>query len=121
MYLLREVNSDIFTNMTLNNTQDCYVNGEKIPIGNLSNYDNLIDLEGEQDTTVIKLNPDSKYEYTVAKIEYGSIPGYRLTDLVFAGDLIANVGETLTSVLDKIKNMLGEFEYFYNLDGKFVF
>jgi hypothetical protein len=31
------------------------------------------------------------------------------------------VGETLTSMLDKIVNMLGEFEYFYNLDGKFVF
>jgi len=35
--------------------------------------------------------------------------------------LIANVGESLTSVLDKIKNMLVEFEYFYNLSGQFVF
>jgi len=24
-------------------------------------------------------------------------------------------------MLDKIVNMLGEFEYFYNLDGEFVF
>jgi hypothetical protein len=37
--------------------------------------------------------------------------------LVYPGDLIANVGESITSVLDKIKNMLAEFEYFYNLDG----
>jgi hypothetical protein len=44
-----------------------------------------------------------------------------LTDLTYAGDLIANVGETLTSVLDKIKNMLGEFEYFYDIDGRFIF
>jgi hypothetical protein len=35
--------------------------------------------------------------------------------------LVANVGESLTSVLDKIKNMLVEFEYFYNTDGQFVF
>jgi hypothetical protein len=59
--------------------------------------------------------------YTVAKIEYGAIAGYRLTDLTYAGDLIANPGETLTSVLDKIKNMLGEFEYFYDVYGRFVF
>jgi hypothetical protein len=44
-----------------------------------------------------------------------------LTDLTYAGDLIANVGETLTSVLDKIKNMLGNYEYFYDVDGRFVF
>jgi hypothetical protein len=37
--------------------------------------------------------------------------------LTYAGDLIANIGESLTSVLDKIKNMLTEFEYFYNLEG----
>jgi hypothetical protein len=59
--------------------------------------------------------------YIFAKIEYGQTAGYRSTDLVYAGDLIANVGESLTSVLDKIKNMLVEFEYFYNLDGQFVF
>jgi hypothetical protein len=44
-----------------------------------------------------------------------------MTDLVYAGDLISNIGETLTSVLDKIKNMLGNFEYFYDLGGRFVF
>ena len=48
-------------------------------------------------------------------------PGYKLTDLTYAGDLIANIGESLTSILDKIKNMLGNFEYFYDVDGRFVF
>jgi hypothetical protein len=38
-------------------------------------------------------------------------------DLVYDGDLIANIGESITSVLDKIKKMLTEFEYFYNLEG----
>ena len=84
-------------------------------------YDNLVDLEIDVDPTVISLDTTLNKQYVLQKFEYGSIPGYRLTDLTFAGDLIANVGETLTSVLDKIKNMLGEFEYFYNLDGKFVF
>jgi hypothetical protein len=59
--------------------------------------------------------------YNVIKLTYGDLAGYRLTDLVYAGELKANVGETLISVLDKIKKMLSDFEYFYNLDGKFVF
>jgi hypothetical protein len=37
--------------------------------------------------------------------------------LVYPGDLVAAAGETVTSVLDKIVNMLGEFEYFYDLQG----
>ena len=60
-------------------------------------------------------------EYYIARFEQGSAPGYRLTDLTYAGDLIANAGDTVVTILDKIKSMLGQFEYFYNLDGKFVF
>lgn len=62
-----------------------------------------------------------KTPYYFTKINYGDTAGYRITDLVYAGDLIANVGESITSVLDKIKNMLVEYEYFYNLDGQFIF
>lgn len=64
---------------------------------------------------------ESGNKIKIAKIEYGDTAGYRTTDLVYAGDLISNMGETITSVLDKIKNMLVEFEYFYNIDGQFVF
>ena len=59
--------------------------------------------------------------YKVMKIEYGQDVGYRLTDLTYAGELISKPGETLTSVFDKIKQMLGNFEYFYDLNGRFVF
>jgi hypothetical protein len=71
--------------------------------------------------TLIKMDPNADATYQIIKFDYGDLAGYRLTDLTFAGELKANVGETLVSVLDKIKNMLGNFEYFYNLDGKFVF
>jgi len=65
----------------------------------------------------IKLPDDNDNEYYVAKIDYGETVGYKEIDLVYPDDLIANIGESITSVLDKIKNFLGEFEYFYNLDG----
>ena len=60
-------------------------------------------------------------EWYVAKVSFGQTAGYRETDLTYPGDLIANIGESITSVLDKIKNMLSDFEYFYNLQGQFVF
>lgn len=59
--------------------------------------------------------------YFVAKIEKGMDVGYRITDLTYTGDLITNIGESITSMLDKIRDMLGDFEYFYDLDGHFVF
>jgi hypothetical protein len=41
---------------------------------------------------------------------------------VYPGELIAKPGETITaSVLDKIKNMLGDYEYFFKTNGKFRF
>ena len=121
LYMFRQIDSDQFLNMTINPNQKCYINGQETTISD-SNiiYDNLVDLEGEIESTVIQLSLDGD-KYKIAKFEYGSIPGYRLTDLVYAGELIANVGEPLTSVLDKIKNMLGEFEYFYDIHGRFIF
>ena len=63
--------------------------------------------------------------YTVVRCSYGSIVGYRNTKLTWPnaskGALIAKEGETVTSVLDKIVNLLSDYEYFYDLNGKFVF
>lgn len=57
----------------------------------------------------------------VAKVEYGQTAGYWLTDLTYAGELTVSTGETITGVLDKIKTMLGDYEYFYDVNGQFVF
>lgn len=36
-------------------------------------------------------------------------------------NFVAAFGETVTSVLDKIKNVLGNYEYFYDVEGNFIF
>ena len=59
--------------------------------------------------------------FKVTKFEYGDDVGYRLTDLTYTGDLISAIGDSLTTVLDKIKQMLGDFEYFYDVEGRFIF
>ena len=47
--------------------------------------------------------------------------GYIYTDFTCPNELIGNAGETICSILDKIKNILGNYEYFYDIDGNFVF
>lgn len=81
-------------------------------------YDSRVEALGTNNATEININNTI---YTIIKVEYGDTIGYRTTDLTYAGDLISNVGESVTSMLDKIKNMLGDFEYFYDLNGRFVF
>lgn len=65
--------------------------------------------------------PKNDNRYQLSKLEYGQTAGYRYTDLVYPGDLISSIGESITSVLDKIVAMLGNFEYFYDLEGRFMF
>ena len=136
MFLFREVNDDTYYNGTFNADTKCFVNGVESTIGEKEEY---VDEDGEKalrykhsyDTLVNSLAnpltptifkfPGDDTEYCIAKIEYGDTAGYRITDLIYPDDLIGNVGEALTSILDKIKSMLGEFEYFYDTDGRFIF
>lgn len=62
--------------------------------------------------------------YTIAKITNTNglqVCGYRVCDIVYPYDLIASPGDSVTSVLDKLVDMLGNFEYFYDVDGRFHF
>lgn len=132
LYLLREAESDEYEMGTLNGNTSFQIKennefkpttlGAKDSNGHyIHNFDPLINtLENANiDSTVFYKN-DSK-TYCAAKIEYGDIAGFRLTDLIYPDELIGNVGESITSILDKIKNMLGQFEYFYDVDGRFIF
>lgn len=55
----------------------------------------------------------------------GDIIGYKNIDFFWPnetkGTLSCNAGDTITSVLDKIINILGNFEYFYDIQGNFIF
>lgn len=47
--------------------------------------------------------------------------GYEYVDFVYNQDLIIDAGGTVCDALDKIKNYLGNYEYFYDEEGHFVF
>lgn len=129
MYLIRNAEDDTYFNFTLDGNLRCFIvqpDGSSIQsvISDSEHiiYDPLVSsLIGEQIATQVYFSVGDPQHYCIAKISYGETAGYRTTDLTFAGDLISQVGETLTSMLDKIVDMLGDFEYFYDLDGRFVF
>ena len=89
----------------------------------LQHLDPLIDgIGAEKKVLPVWVKDGGSYKKVIlTRLSYGDTAGYRQTDLTYAGDLIANVGESITSVLDKIRNMLVEFEYFYDVDGRFIF
>ena len=47
--------------------------------------------------------------------------GYVYDDFVYTSDLTCNIGDTVTTALDKIKQYLGNYEYFYDVYGTFHF
>ena len=55
------------------------------------------------------------------EIKYGQDIGYTTEPFVYPGTLECNAGEAVSAVLDKIRNALGNFEWFYDIDGRFVF
>lgn len=119
------------TQVTLDGNQKVYssdVAGGVCTISELEEnglkYDNCVNLNlngNEAEGSIVYMSQNSSTEYTIAKVVSGQTAGYRSTDLTYAGDLILSTGESITSMLDKIVKMLGEYEYFYDLDGNFVF
>ena len=53
--------------------------------------------------------------------EYGADVGFIYTDFTYPGELIGDAGSTVCTILDAIKNTLGNYEYFYDVDGNFIF
>ena len=86
---------------------------------------------GSSDIWLVKQGDSSYYTLTMtdpgssATIKYHFQPGQDIgfiyTDFVYPGQLTCNAGETITSVLDKIIGIMGNYEYFYNVFGQFVF
>lgn len=112
LYLIRKKGEPVYETATLSNE----IEGEDI--SQLAQYDETT-IDGTViDSTIVTVNG---VDYNIAKIDFGETAGYKEIDLVYPTELLANAGETVTSVLDKIKNMLGNYEYFYDLDGRFIF
>ena len=54
-------------------------------------------------------------------IEYGYDVGFVYEDYTYPGQLVCNAGDTVTSILDKIIGIMGNYQYFYDVFGNFIF
>lgn len=52
---------------------------------------------------------------------YGEDVGFIYSDFTYPTELIGNAGDSVDTILSKIKNTLGNYEYFYDVDGNFRF
>ena len=127
LYMLFDESSQMVTNMTFNGKQQYYANknddGTVSGMNDLTSlvkvYNSYIDQMATSNRTIIYNRQG--IPFSVIKIDNNESVGYRKTELTYPGDLIANAGESLSSILDKIKNMFSTFEYFYDIDGRFIF
>ena len=55
------------------------------------------------------------------EISYGMELGYKEIETYYPDELVLNAGEPITNLLKKIADRLGNYEYFYDLNGKFIF
>ena len=82
-------------------------------------------------TPVYLINRDGSYTMTTnyseaygnayQSFEYGEDIGFIYTDFIYPNELIGDAGSTVCTILDKIKSLLGNYEYFYDIDGNFHF
>ena len=53
--------------------------------------------------------------------KYNEDCGYVYTDFTYPNELISTVGDNVCTILDKIISVLGNYEYFYDTNGYFIF
>ena len=75
-----------------------------------------IDEQGNKTLTVVETMTYPENIYLK-----GKNIGYIIEPFVYPGTLECNAGETVSAMLDKIRNVLGNFEWFYDIEGRFIF
>lgn len=118
-------------NITLNGDTEVKININETTFCKLNEFEdkgykfyslNTLDRNYNNDATQIILNPDNNTGIGyVVKVQSGETAGYHQITLTYANDLILNAGEPITTMLNKITEMLGNFEYFYDTKGRFIF
>ena len=129
LYMLYNYTNDSTTNFYFNGNIKIYYKQEGSSIEKSKTLNELtidelysfIENDGRKPLAVSLNEKSNSYNYYVVKFTKGDAVGYRKTELTYPGDLVGNPGEALSAILDKIKNIFSTFEYFYNIDGKFIF
>lgn len=69
----------------------------------------------------LRENSEKEEKYSYISFSTGEDVGYIYTDFVYPSELIGDAGTSVCNILDTIKETLGNYEYFYDLEGNFRF
>ena len=123
LYMIFDDNDEIYQ-VYIDGDIPVYYNNQKKSLNELNDtnfkFKSLSPLSNSTPTKVALVENGSAI-YTITKKIKGESVGYKLTDITYAGELVGTSGNSLTSILDKIKQQLGDFEYFYDVNGRFIF
>lgn len=113
-YLIIELGGERAENVLITDIPDTIVkvvkwNGKNtVYLNNSKNYLSLSEIKPDTNSSYIAFN-------------YGEDIGYMAEPFTYPGTLEGNAGDTIASILDKIKNILGNYEWFYDVYGRFIF
>lgn len=84
-------------------------------------YVSKVSVEAESDSYVFSTDKE-KAGVDAIQFNFGEPVCYSPTEFIYPGELVVAAGSSVTAALDTIKNTLGgNFEYFYDIDGNFIF
>lgn len=128
IYLFKNVSTGLFENVIFDGDVVRYdKNNNPVKVSEIKVYDTMMSDYVSYDAQRVKSTNsllDTTF-YTVVKCSYGTVLGYRTTDWTYpseGGELVMDVGTTVTNALDKICEAFDNiYEYFYDVEGKFIF
>lgn len=125
LYAFYDESLNTFINITMDGDMEVYYfnessNKTSCKLKEISENELYNPINGQEGTETIFQTASGK-EIKIVKYTQGDAVGYRQTELIYPDDLIGNIGDTLTSILDKITAMLVNYEYFYDINGRFIF
>lgn len=95
--------------------------GEVDTLSTFEGANNLL-IDTNLNTTISGSYKCLQGDYGHRMFSYGDDIGFIYTDFTFPTELIGNAGDSVTTILDKIKSTLGNnYEYFYDVPGNFRF
>lgn len=76
---------------------------------------------GTEDNLHLTTNKNNTGVKESQSYAYGDDVGYISTDFTYPGELVVSQGNTVCTALDTIRDTLGNYEYYYDVYGNFIF
>lgn len=61
------------------------------------------------------------HQHPFKSFQPNDIVGYEFTDFIIQEPIVIDYGQSIANALDKIVSILGNYEYFYDVEGRFIF